>query len=413
MVTELTLRRSLKVVIAICALLISFDVACRSDAAIQKNKEKKDSPIIMESYTMQAPSGDNWTVNIDRNKESVQFERVENATHNNQSVSVSTFIQVLKKKTEARMKTREEKEVAADFIDGEKEKIIQDLVAQGAFVMKRMEKGTVTKGGKKLYRLNYEATKEDLTVEAVFYLYFPPDYLEDKRFYVFFMSDAYTKPDHKADLTMLDPLITSFKSLKPLTARPPKTEEFLSAAAEGDINLVREMLGKGAAVNAKSPDGWTALMISASQGYPDMVKLLLDSGANVNEKNDKGQTPLIFAAHWGHQKIVSLLVERGADVNAQMKDGWTALIDAIQMGKADVARFLIEKGAAVNAKTENNWTALFAAVEGGNAEIVKLLISKGADLNARDDQSITPLSLAKTKGNQEIISLLTEAGAKE
>ncbi len=413
MFIESNIRWFLKVATAICTLLITVHFSCQSDAALEKKREGRDSLIIMESYTLRAPSGKDWEVNIDRKKDSVQLERVENDVQNQLSASVSTFIQVFKKKTDSRMKNLEEKDIAAEFIKGEEEKVVQDLVKRDSFVMKHMERGTATKGGKRLHLLKYTAIKENLTVEAVFYLYFPPDYLQDKRFYVFFMSEAYTKAGHKADLTTLDPLITSFKSVKPLTPRVPTADELLEAAANGDIDLMRELLDKGVALNAKTPDGWTALMIGASQGSVAMVKLLLDHGADVNEKNSRGQTPLIFAAHWGHQEIVRLLVDRGADVNAQMHDGWTALIDATQMGKGDVARYLIEKGAAVNAKTENGWTALFAAVEGSHIDIVKLLIGRGADVNARDAENNTALAMAKTKGNPEIVSLLMEAGAEE
>ncbi len=413
MFTDPNTRWTLKVVIAICTLLITVHFSCQSDAALEKKREGKDSLIIMESYTLRAPSGADWDVSIDRKKDSVHLQRVENDVQNQQSASVSTFIQVFKKETDSRMKNLEEKDIAAQFIKGEEEKVVQDLVTKDSFVLKHMERGTATKGGKRLHLLKYTAIKENLTVEAVFYLYFPPDYLQDTRFYVFFMSEAYTKVGHKADLTILVPLITSFKSVKPLTPSAPTADELLTAAADGDIDRMKVLLDKGVAVNAKNPDGWTALMIGASQGSVDMVKLLLDHGADVNEKNSKGQTPLIFAAHWGHQEIVSLLVGRGAAVNAQMHDGWTALIDATQMGRGDVARFLIEKGADVNAKTQNGWTALFAAVEGNHVDIVKLLIGRGADVNARDAQNNTALAVAKTKGNPEIVSLLMEAGAKE
>jgi hypothetical protein len=413
MATEPNIRQFLKVLTVVCTVFIVLHVACQSDAAIQKKQEGKDSLIVMESYTIRAPSGANWKVDIDRRKESVQFQRVENDMQNQKSVRVATSIQVFKKKTEARMKTLDEKEVAAQFIKNEEERIIKDLVTRDALVLKHTEKGTTTKGGKKLHFLNYRATKENLTVEAVFYLYFPPDYLQDRRFYVFFMSEAYTKELHKADLTTLDALIASFKNVKPLTLSVPTADELLDAASEGDIDLMKELLDKGVSPNAKGPDGWTALMIGASKGSSAMVKLLLDRGADANAENSKGQTPLIFAAHWGHQEIAHLLVDRGANVNAQMNDGWTALIDAIQMGKGDVARFLIEKGAAVNQKTQNGWTALFAAVEGSHVDVVKLLIGRGADVNARDAQNNSVLKVAKTKGNPEIVSLLTEAGAKE
>ena len=48
-----------------------------------------------------------------------------------------------------------------------------------------------------------------------------------------------------------------------------------------------------------------------------MVKLLLDRGPNVNAKGPDGYTALMEAARYGRFEITELLLERGADAAAK------------------------------------------------------------------------------------------------
>jgi ankyrin repeat protein len=89
-------------------------------------------------------------------------------------------------------------------------------------------------------------------------------------------------------------------------------EELLDAAWDGDTARVKELLRKGANVNAKSAGGSTPLHYAAFWGYVDVAKLLLDHGADVNARDDRGWTPLHFAAAEGRAGVARLLLERGA-----------------------------------------------------------------------------------------------------
>ena len=66
------------------------------------------------------------------------------------------------------------------------------------------------------------------------------------------------------------------------------------AVAEGDSDLVDELLERGVAVNAVDDDGNTALLL-ASEGEPQIVEALIAAGANVNQQNNDGLTPLMLA----------------------------------------------------------------------------------------------------------------------
>ena len=97
----------------------------------------------------------------------------------------------------------------------------------------------------------------------------------------------------------------------------------------------------------------TALTTAAYEGQTNVVKDILDKGADVNERSgcawgsDPNLTALICAAYGGHIETVKVLIERGADVNAS-SNGWTPLVSAAYVGDAGIAKLLIEKGADVD-----------------------------------------------------------------
>ena len=72
--------------------------------------------------------------------------------------------------------------------------------------------------------------------------------------------------------------------------------EFLATIYEENTSQVMLLLEKGADVNAKGNDGFTALMVGSLQGRTEIVKILLEKGADVNEKGNDGFTALMIAS---------------------------------------------------------------------------------------------------------------------
>jgi ankyrin repeat protein len=56
-------------------------------------------------------------------------------------------------------------------------------------------------------------------------------------------------------------------------------EELLNACWIGDLEKVKQLLAKGAHVDAKDNLGGTALMLAAFMGHKEVVKLLKSYGA--------------------------------------------------------------------------------------------------------------------------------------
>jgi ankyrin repeat protein len=60
-------------------------------------------------------------------------------------------------------------------------------------------------------------------------------------------------------------------------------------------------------VNAKAPDGGTALMMASQAGHREVVQALLTAKAEVNAKAANGDTAMSLAEKEGHPEIVQLL----------------------------------------------------------------------------------------------------------
>ncbi len=58
---------------------------------------------------------------------------------------------------------------------------------------------------------------------------------------------------------------------------------------------------------------------AAREGDYDVVFSLLSQGINIDGKNSDGWTALIWASYYGHERVVSLLIERGANIDIQNK----------------------------------------------------------------------------------------------
>ena len=67
------------------------------------------------------------------------------------------------------------------------------------------------------------------------------------------------------------------------------------------------MIAKGAEVNARPRNGWTALHEAARCGDEGLTELLLASGADVNATNDDGHSPLDIAERNDHTNISAML----------------------------------------------------------------------------------------------------------
>jgi len=161
---------------------------------------------------------------------------------------------------------------------------------------------------------------------------------------------------------------------------------------------------------------------AAAAGDLSLVKQFLRDGSDPNERvPSTGHFPLCGAAHYGHVRVVRHLLKHGARINTRTQCGGTALFSAAYRGHLPVVRALLEAGAQPNLgiyhcdfgpwSNRKGYTALHMAAEYGYVRILNELVDGGANTNARDSLKWTPVDAAiKSKKYRAACYLLSRGG---
>jgi ankyrin repeat protein len=120
----------------------------------------------------------------------------------------------------------------------------------------------------------------------------------------------------------------------------------MSAAYNGDLELVRALLRRKADLAPVDRMKKTAVLYAAANGHAQVLGTLLEQGVvDVNARYDNELTALMWAAGFGHDDAVKLLLARGAERNARDNRGKTALAIAEEEGRQVTADLLRAAGA--------------------------------------------------------------------
>lgn len=190
-------------------------------------------------------------------------------------------------------------------------------------------------------------------------------------------------------------------------------------AQAGYDGVVLNFLQSGAAIEAKTPNGETALYLAAERGHIATMELLLRRAANIESRTISGETPLVCAARGGNNKAVKLLLDHGAHMDSTSVDTSTSIsaITGAVYGGSRTMRLLLEKGADPNFRDieEHGGTLLHMVSRnqpgGSQTRRIHLLLEYGADLEARDEEGKTPLAAAVEDYTFETMPILLERGA--
>jgi ankyrin repeat protein len=160
--------------------------------------------------------------------------------------------------------------------------------------------------------------------------------------------------------------------------------ELLVAARAGDVDRVRSLLERDAAVDARDASGATALVAAAYSNHVEVARSLIEAGADVNAKDESQQSCYLIATSevGDDPRLLELTLANGADVDA--KDGYigTGLIRAADRGHVRIVERLLDTEVEIDHVNRLGWTALLEAIilgggDRGHTEVVRLLVEAG------------------------------------
>jgi ankyrin repeat protein len=182
----------------------------------------------------------------------------------------------------------------------------------------------------------------------------------------------------------------------------------IRAARMGHFKIIRMLCAAGALIDARDPQGNTALLKAIENGYLESVKALVAAGAKLNLAGKDGWTPLALAKDKRRGDIVKFLETKSARVPKPFETK-EALITAAAKGDLAEVNNLISQGAELDARSSadfRNCTALAAAAEAGHISVIESLLAAGASVDAADEVGRTPLFYAARAGKAEAIQKL-------
>jgi len=124
--------------------------------------------------------------------------------------------------------------------------------------------------------------------------------------------------------------------------------DLCTAAKDGDLERVRQLLDAKADIDQQDIEGSTPLHQACRYSHLEVARLLIESKANLELRRKVGSTPLMMCSNG---KLTQLMLDSRADVLATRLDGCTALSFATDHLDGECARLLIAAKADINSRS--------------------------------------------------------------
>ena len=158
--------------------------------------------------------------------------------------------------------------------------------------------------------------------------------------------------------------------------------DFFRAVQVDYVGGVKKVLARGLNPNVRDPSGETGLILAMRHDAVKVATVLMDQpGIDLEARAPNGNTALMMAAFRQNKPVVLDMIKRGAHVNQK---GWTALHYAAAAGSVEITNILLEQHAYIDAESPSGMTPLMMAAREGAEQVVELLLERGADATLKD-----------------------------
>ncbi|ETT01047.1 MULTISPECIES: ankyrin repeat domain-containing protein [Providencia] len=194
-------------------------------------------------------------------------------------------------------------------------------------------------------------------------------------------------------------------------------QDFLKAAEQGQLAILKNCLEKGVDINSTNRQGRTAIVNASLNQHYECVDFLIHAGADINKQDQTCFNPFLLSCLNNDLTLLRLVLPAKPNLDLLTRFGGVGITPASEKGHVEIVRELLEN-TDINVNHTNfvGWTPLLEAIvlnDGGvkQQQIVKMLLDHGANPHMTDKYGKKPLELAQEKGYHEIAELLIAAGA--
>ncbi|EAY22150.1 ankyrin repeat protein, putative [Trichomonas vaginalis G3] len=168
-----------------------------------------------------------------------------------------------------------------------------------------------------------------------------------------------------------------------------------------------QYMGPDSYITEEGVEQQTFLMIAAYSNSKNALEYLVGKGANVEARNFNGYSALHFAAQSGAMDAITFLAnlpenkgstdsrnQRKINIDCRTTDGKTPLFIAASRGHIEAVNYLLSMGAEVDASDSEGYTPLMAALIGNHKKVVETLVAKNAEVFHMTANKLTPSIIA-------------------
>lgn len=178
------------------------------------------------------------------------------------------------------------------------------------------------------------------------------------------------------------------------------------------VECLRELQASDAHPGVRDRDGATLLTLAARQGRLDVVKELVRRGADVEQRGLNGETPLGAAAIGGHDLVVHALLRAGADPAQWSAQGQAPLHLAAREGQVHVLKTLLAGKADPRGLNRAGLMPLHEAAGTGSIATMAALVEAGVPADELDQHGLNAVHAAAVRRHFEAVSWLRERGVQ-
>jgi ankyrin repeat protein len=165
----------------------------------------------------------------------------------------------------------------------------------------------------------------------------------------------------------------------------------VAAAEQSDWGVVRRLIDAGASVDLADKDNFTPLMAAAAQGKIDILRELIGRVNNLGAVDGSGRTALQYAIISGNTEALNILLA----VQPVVEDSQGQLLEtALGSGSATIVGAIAERLPVMRDWTAGTRRALHAAIESGDRDLVRLLLKKHAAPPTPEGKNVPLLAYA-------------------